>query len=67
MQSAKNQEAAKALKEKKAQVMELLNKLKKDVAKSGDKQHVDWGDVGGMAHVLELLNEVDGFVNGTAK
>lgn len=63
----KNIEAEKALKEKKAQALALLTKLKKDVAKSGDKRHVDWGNVGGMVHVLELLTELDQFINGTSE
>lgn len=67
MQSKKNGPAIERFSEKKAQAKELLKKLQSDIAKWGKTGEVNWGDVGSMSHVIELLTEADEFINGTSK
>ena len=66
MQSVKNKEAVEAFNEKKVRAKKLLKKIQADIAKFGEGEAVNWGHAGSMEHVLELLTELDEFVNGTA-
>lgn len=63
MKKQKDSEAYKALEEKKRHAKELLARLNIDIGEMGS-QPVNWADVGSMTHVIDLLNEVDQFVNG---
>lgn len=67
MQSAKNKEAIQAFNEKKARAKKLSKKIQADISKFGKSEVVHWGHAGSMEHVLELLTEVDEFINGTSK
>jgi hypothetical protein len=61
----KNQiESAKTYKEKKLEAEALMKAISAGI-KAGGKGDVDWADVGSLSHVIELLKEVDQFVNGT--
>jgi hypothetical protein len=69
MQSKKNGPAIEAYKAKKEEIYQLLTKIriglrKKDTA---SMSWVNWGHVGSMSRIIELLTEVDQAINGTPK